>query len=97
MSGGILGSGLGRKLAEVRWTVAGRMALAWLFTLPVAALIGGLAGKLAGSGNLGVLVVGLIAAVAITAIYVYSRRTVVTADNVNDVPTVAVAREPALV
>ena len=97
VSGGILGSGLGRKLAEVRWTLAGRMALAWLFTLPVAALIGGLAGKLAGSGNPGVVVVGLIAVAAIVTIYAYSRRSPVTADNVNDTPAPVVAREPALV
>ena len=37
-SGGILGAGLGRRLAEVRWGIAGRMALAWLFTLPAAAV-----------------------------------------------------------
>jgi len=37
-SGSILGAGLGKRLAEVRWTVAGRMALAWLFTLPAAAM-----------------------------------------------------------
>jgi PiT family inorganic phosphate transporter len=96
VSGGIIGSGLGRRLAQVRWTVAGRMALAWLFTLPVAAVMGGMAGKLAGSGNAGVTLVALIAASAITAIYLYSRRTPVTADNVNDAPAVAIAREPAL-
>ena len=39
-TGSILGSGLGKKGAEVRWSVAGRMATAWLFTLPVAALVG---------------------------------------------------------
>lgn len=38
-SGSILGAGLGRRLAEVRWGIAGRMALAWLITLPSAAPI----------------------------------------------------------
>jgi PiT family inorganic phosphate transporter len=87
-SGGILGAGLGRKLAEVRWTVAGRMALAWLFTLPVAAVIGGAAGKLASSGNAGTTLVALVAVAATVAIYAYSRRDAVTADNVNEVPVV---------
>ncbi|HQY99517.1 MAG TPA: inorganic phosphate transporter [Propionicimonas sp.] len=39
-TGSILGSGLGRKGAKVRWGVAGRMGLAWLTTLPLAALAG---------------------------------------------------------
>jgi PiT family inorganic phosphate transporter len=85
-SGGILGAGLGRRLAQVRWTVAGRMALAWLFTLPVAAVVGGLAGKLAASGNSGVAAVALVAVVVAAVIYVYSRRTVVSAGNVNELP-----------
>ena len=41
-SGSILGSGLGRKGAEVRWFVAGRMVVAWLITLPAAAIVGAL-------------------------------------------------------
>ena len=41
-SGSILGSGLGRKGAEVRWYVAGRMVVAWLITLPAAAIVGAL-------------------------------------------------------
>jgi PiT family inorganic phosphate transporter len=96
-AGGILGSGVGRRLAEVRWTVAGRMALAWLFTLPVAALIGGLAAKVAASGNAGVTVVGLVAVVAVAGIYVYSRRSAVTADNVNQNAVVALEPESVLV
>ena len=94
-SGGILGSGIGRRLAEVRWGIAGRMALAWLFTLPVAAVIGGFSGKLASSGNAGVVVVAALAAGAVAAIYLYSRRARITADNVNDAPTVRV--QPAAV
>ena len=41
-SGSSLGSGLGRKGAEVRWSVAGRMVVAWLITLPAAAIVGAL-------------------------------------------------------
>ena len=39
-TGSILGTGLGRKGAEVRWGVAGRMVVAWVITLPAAAAIG---------------------------------------------------------
>ena len=35
-TGSILGSGVGKPGAEVRWGVAGRMAAAWLITLPAA-------------------------------------------------------------
>src|SRR5215218_1583876 len=42
-TGSILGSGVGKPGAEVRWAVAGRMAVAWLITLPAAALVGALA------------------------------------------------------
>lgn len=41
-TGSILGSGVGKPGATVRWAVAGRMAVAWLITLPAAALVGAL-------------------------------------------------------
>jgi PiT family inorganic phosphate transporter len=41
-TGSILGSGVGKPGAEVRWAVAGRMAVAWLLTLPAAAVVGAL-------------------------------------------------------
>ncbi|MDQ6850610.1 MAG: inorganic phosphate transporter [Actinomycetota bacterium] len=98
VSGGILGSGLGRRLAEVRWTIAGRMALAWLFTLPVAAVIGGLSAKLASSGNAGITSVAIVALALAAGIYAYSRRQPITADNVNDLPTrTAVEDQPVLI
>lgn len=42
-TGSILGSGVGKPGAQVRWAVAGRMALAWIVTLPAAGLVGALA------------------------------------------------------
>lgn len=83
-SGGILGSGLGRKLAEVRWNIAGRMALGWLFTLPAAALVGAFSGRIADSGNLGVATIAVLALAAVGFIYAMSRRSPVTASNVNE-------------
>jgi PiT family inorganic phosphate transporter len=91
-SGGILGAGLGRKLAEVRWTLAGKMALGWLFTLPIAAIIGGGAGKVADTGNAGVAIIAVLAIGIVVFIYLVSRRTAVTSHNVNDSSTVAVGK-----
>jgi len=57
-TGSIIGTGLGKKGAEVRWNVAGRMASAWVFTLPSAALVGAAAYALAHlvGGSAGVIV-----------------------------------------
>ncbi|ORB10693.1 hypothetical protein BST36_30815, partial [Mycolicibacterium moriokaense] len=41
-TGSILGSGVGKPGAAVRWAVAGRMAVAWLITLPAAGIVGAL-------------------------------------------------------
>jgi PiT family inorganic phosphate transporter len=85
-TGSILGTGLGKKGAEVRWNVAGRMATAWLFTLPAAGLVGagayGLANVIGGLAG-GIVVFVVLAAVALT-IYLLSRKTAVSHDNVNE-------------
>ena len=39
-TGSILGSGVGKPGAQVRWGVAGRMVAAWLITLPAAGVVG---------------------------------------------------------
>ena len=39
-TGSIMGSGIGRKGATVRWSVAGRMVAAWAITFPAAAVVG---------------------------------------------------------
>jgi inorganic phosphate transporter, PiT family len=96
-TGSIIGSGLGKKGAEVRWNVAGRMATAWLFTLPSAALVGagayGLADVIGGTAG---VVVDLLLLVAIAGvIYWRSRATKVDHNNVNDEWTgSAVSPEP---
>jgi PiT family inorganic phosphate transporter len=82
-SGGVIGSGVGRKLAEVRWGVAGRMALAWLCTLPAAAVVGGLAAEVSSRGGIGTVLVGVAGVVIALVIYLWSRRNPVTASNVN--------------
>ena len=85
-TGSIIGTGLGKKGAEVRWNVAGRMATAWLFTLPSAALVGAGAEALAQViGGLAGVVVDLVILIAVAAaIYLRSRQSKVDASNVND-------------
>jgi PiT family inorganic phosphate transporter len=85
-TGSILGAAAGRRLASVRWGVAGRIALAWAFTLPSAAVVGAAASWLAATGTVGVVVVGVSGVAVASGIYNASRRTAVTAANVNDVP-----------
>ena len=89
-AGSIMGSGVGRKLADVRWGTARRMVYGWLLTLPAAALAGAIAAAIAGTGTLGLVIVfaGLVAGAA--AIYAISRRAPVSADNVNDARDVVI-------
>ncbi|MGW0332626.1 anion permease [Streptomyces sp. NPDC003011] len=90
-SGSILGAGLGRRLGEVRWGIAGRMVIAWLVTLPAAALVGGIsAGAVKHGGDAGTVVVALAGAAVAAGIVALSRRNPVHANNVNDAHEVAV-------
>ncbi len=88
-TGSILGTGVGRKGATVRWNVAGRMAAGWLVTLPVAAVVGAVCWFIAdllrgpADGLLGVGVVFAMLVAVSTAIWVRSRRAPVHAGNVN--------------
>ncbi|NJP44336.1 inorganic phosphate transporter [Actinacidiphila epipremni] len=92
-SGGILGAGVGRRLAEVRWSTAGRMALAWLVTLPAAAAVGAVAaGAVVHGGTLGTVLIAVAAVVIAAVIVLLSRRNPVHADNVNSAPTTSVRR-----
>ena len=83
-SGSIVGSGMGKRLAEVRWTKARKMAYAWILTLPAAAIVGGVAGFVAEKGAFGTIVVVVALVAASAAIYVISRRNPVTSTNVNE-------------
>ncbi|MGB3482158.1 MAG: inorganic phosphate transporter [Mycobacterium sp.] len=69
-TGSILGSGVGKPGAQVRWAVAGRMVLAWLITLPAAGIVGalsfwvshlvaGMTTQLVGDGLIFLILVGL--------------------------------------
>ena len=85
-TGSILGTGVGRKGAAVRWGVAGRMAVAWLLTLPAAGAVGAVCWYLAASigGSLGVGVVFAILCGASLWMFLHSRKAPVSHANVND-------------
>jgi PiT family inorganic phosphate transporter len=85
-TGSILGTGIGRPGAEVRWKVAVRMVTAWAITLPAAAFVGAVMwaishvlGDAVGSVTIVVLLGGLA-----TYMFRHSRKDAVGADNVND-------------
>ena len=64
ISGGVIGAGAAKRLSAVRWGVAGTIALAWVVTLPSAALFGAVAYAVAsafGHGALGPLLIVLVA------------------------------------
>ena len=84
-TGSILGSGLARRGAEVRWRVAGRMASAWLITLPAAGLVGAGSYALANGvgGTAGVLVTLAVLLAVAGFIYLRSRGSTVNSANVN--------------
>ncbi|MCC9306877.1 inorganic phosphate transporter [Kitasatospora sp. RB6PN24] len=91
VGGGVMGAGLGRSGGKVRWNMARRMVYSWGLTLPAAAAVSGAAAFVADQGTWGVLVVGAALVLGAGAMWLISRRTPVTAANVNEVTPVEVA------
>ncbi|BBZ10609.1 inorganic phosphate transporter [Mycobacterium branderi] len=85
VTGSVLGSGVGKPGAEVRWGVAGRMATAWAVTLPSAGIVGGLTYLLVHGigGYLGVIVGFTLLSAAALAIWLQSRKVRIDHTNVN--------------
>ncbi|WJY98589.1 inorganic phosphate transporter [Corynebacterium fournieri] len=90
-TGSILGSGLTGPKGEVRWGVAGRMALAWITTLPIAALVsfvtwwvGHWAAELGGDLVWGGIALALIILLGGGYMFWQASRKPVHKDNVND-------------
>ena len=63
------------------------MAIAWLLTLPAAAVVGAVAAWVASTGVIGTIIVAIVLVGIAAGIYAAARRRPVTAENVNDVPT----------
>nr|WP_179570299.1 inorganic phosphate transporter [Schumannella luteola] len=73
-SGGVIGVGIGRKGASVKWGTAGRIALGWLITIPAAGAVGAFMALVEKLGFWGIVADAAFALAAILAIFIYSRR-----------------------
>ncbi|WP_371502958.1 inorganic phosphate transporter [Kitasatospora sp. NBC_00374] len=84
-TGSILGSGVGKKGAVVRWHIARRMVAAWALTLPASAVVGAVAYWAANGigGTAGVVVIFIALVLASVAFFAASRHPAVTPENVN--------------
>jgi len=85
-TGSILGSGVGKPGAQVRWRIAGRMVLAWVITLPAAGVVGALMwwlGDLFG-GYAGPIAVMVVLVGLAGFMYARSKLAPVHSENVND-------------
>jgi len=85
-TGSVLGSGVGRPGAIVRWRVAGRMVTGWLITLPSAGLVGALMwwiGHLLGDA-VGAVTIFVVLCLLSGYLWLRSRRVPVNHENVND-------------
>ena len=95
-TGSILGAGVGKKGGVVRWHIARRMVVAWLLTLPAAALVGAVAYWAAHGigGTPGVVVIFVVLVLASIAFFIASRHPAVTPENVNAAWTGSVVPAP---
>jgi PiT family inorganic phosphate transporter len=74
-SGSVIGSGLGRKGAKIRWNKAGQIVLGWVVTLPAAAIVGGISAYLVATfGTVGLIIDGIILLVSVYGIFRVSAR-----------------------
>lgn len=85
-TGSILGTGLGRKGASIRWGVAGRMAVAWVTTLPAAGIVGAVCWFIAAKlpGLTGVFTVVALLVGLSGYIYWHSKKNPINHENVNE-------------
>jgi PiT family inorganic phosphate transporter len=86
-SGSIFGAAAGRRFGGVRWSVAGRMAMAWAATLPAAAVVGAGASWLAAHGVAGTVAVAVVGVALAAGMWALSRRSPVGPRNVTELPT----------
>jgi PiT family inorganic phosphate transporter len=94
-TGAILGSGVGRRGAQVRWSLARKMLYAWLLTLPGAGLVGGLSALLSDQGVPGVVALIVFLCAACAVIFAISRKNSINAGNVTESAEVLVLASAA--
>jgi PiT family inorganic phosphate transporter len=86
VSGGVMGAGLGKRMASVHWEVVGQMVAAWLFTIPAAALLGAGAWEISdlfSNSVAGSVVTALIAAAGAVVLFELAQRSKVTPDQLD--------------
>ena len=77
ISGAIMGAGAAKRISAVRWGVAGNIVVAWVLTLPAAAVVGGVTygvTQLFGDGAAGPVVVSV--GVIALLVWIFGRRVV---------------------
>src|SRR5450631_706621 len=78
VSGGVMGAGLGKRLASVHWGMAGQMATAWLFTIPAAGIFGAATWEVArvfgANSSGGTVVMAVLAAAAAAVLFRLAQR-----------------------
>ena len=86
VSGGVTGAGLGKRLASVHWDVVGQMVTAWIFTIPLAGLLGAGAWEtsdLFSNNTAGSIVIALIAAAGALVLFRLAQRNKITPDELD--------------
>jgi PiT family inorganic phosphate transporter len=81
-SGAIMGSGVGRRGGQVRWSKAGQIVIAWFLTLPAAGIVGALSAVLVMQGPAGFFLDLVITLAVVVTIFQVSRRNKIGAHNV---------------
>ncbi len=81
-SGAIMGSGVGRRGGQVRWSKAGQIVIAWFLTLPAAGIVGALSAVLVMQGPAGFFLDLIITLAVVVTIFQVSRRNKIGAHNV---------------
>ena len=102
VSGGVMGAGLGKRGGVVHWPVVGQMVVAWVITLPAAAIVGDAAWNISNifgkNSDAGAIVIAVLAAVIAFGLYTLSKRNRVTAgdlDRTNFTPELEAELEQA--
>ncbi|TFD77994.1 inorganic phosphate transporter [Cryobacterium fucosi] len=84
-SGSVIGSGLGRRGATVRWGMAGQIALGWVLTLPAAAIMGAFAAGFALLGPVGIVIDLLLGSLVVALLFRRAQRSRISHDNLHDI------------